>query len=99
MDLTATSTDYMHVTVTPPAGVDITSTPPRIAILPTSTRSNPAPADWKTGEWVNGTTARLLVGPDGGALTLPVGDYRVYINFDPPGAENIVELSGYASVT
>lgn len=99
MELTATSTDHVHITVTPPAGVDITGTPPRIAILPTSTRGNPGPSDWMTGEWTDGTTARLLVGPDGGAVTLTAGDYRVYINFDPPGAENIVRKAGILTIT
>jgi hypothetical protein len=95
----ATSTEYVHVPVTVPAGVDITGTPPKLAILPVSSRSNPAPGDWKTGDWANGTEARLLIGPDGGALTLTVGDYQVYVSFDPPGSENIVRLAGYLSAS
>ena len=99
MELPATSTEYVHADVTAPAGVDITGTPPKLAILPVSTRSNPAAGDWKTGDWTNGTTARLLVGPDGGALTLTAGDYKVWVSVDPPGSENIVRLSGYLGVT
>lgn len=99
MQLPATSTEYIHATVTPLAGVDITGTPPKLAILPLSNRNNPAPADWKTGDWVSGPTARLLIGPDSGNLTLTPGDYRVWVSFDPPGSENIVRLSGYLGIT
>ncbi|KAB1146815.1 hypothetical protein F7R91_14655 [Streptomyces luteolifulvus] len=99
MELPATSTEYVHADVTPPAGIDITGTPPKLAILPVSNRNNPATGDWKTGAWTNGTTARILVGPDGGALTLARGDYRVWVSFDPPGSENIVRMSGYLGIT
>jgi hypothetical protein len=88
----------MHVSVTPPSGVDVTGTPPKLAILPVHHRDNPAVDDWHTGEWGDGE-ARLLVGPDGGALTLTPGDYRVYVSFDPPGSENIVRMSGYLGIT
>lgn len=99
MLIPATTTEYVHVPVTAPAGVDITGTLPRLAILPVHNRSNPETGDWKTGEWADGTEARLLVGPEGGALTLTPGDYRVYVSFDPPGSENIVRLSGYLGIT
>jgi hypothetical protein len=95
----ASSTEYVHVPVTGPAGVDITGSPPKLAILPVANRSNPAPGDWHTGDWADGTEARLLVGPDGGALALARGDYRVYVSFDPPGSELIVRLAGYLSVS
>lgn len=99
MVIPASSTEYVHVTVTPAAGVDITGTPPKLAILPVANRDNPATGDWKTGSWASGPEAVLLVGPDGGALTLARGDYRVYVSFDPPGSENIVRLSGYLGIT
>jgi hypothetical protein len=95
----ASSTEYLHVPVTAPVGVDITGTLPKLAILPVHNRANPAPGDWQTGDWADGTEARLLVGPDGGALALERGDYRVYVSFDPPGSENIVRMSGYLGVT
>jgi len=95
----ASSTEYVHVPVTAPVGVDITGAPPRLAILPVTNRSNPETGDWQTGVWADGTEARLLVGPDGGALTLTPGDYRVYVSFDPPGSELIVRLAGYLGVT
>lgn len=99
MVIPASSTDFVHISVTPPAGVDITSTPPKLAILPVTNRDNPQAGDWHTGDWVDGTEARLLVGPDGGALTLDRGDYRVYVSFDPPGPESIVRMSGYLGIT
>lgn len=99
MVIPATTTEFIHVAVTPPAGVDITGTPPKLAFLPVGNRSNPAVADWHTGTWGSGPEALLLVGPDGGAITLTPGDYRVYVSFDPPGSENIVRLSGYLGIT
>lgn len=99
MVIPATSTEFVHVTVTVPAGADITGTPPKLAILPVSNRDNPEASDWHTGDWGDGTEALLLVGPDGGAITLTRGDYRVYVSFDPPGSENIVRLSGYLGIT
>lgn len=99
MVIPASSTEYVHVPVTPPSGVDITGTPPQLAILPVHNRANPEAGDWHTGDWATGPEARLLVGPDGGALTLARGDYRVYVSFDPPGSENIVRLSGYLGIT
>lgn len=98
MVIPATTTEFVHVSVTPPAGVDITGTTPKLAFLPVTNRNNPEAGDWHTGDW-DGTDARLLVGPDGGALTLARGDYRVYVSFDPPGSENIVRLSGYLGIT
>lgn len=99
MELPATTTEFIHVPVTPPAGVDVTGTPPKVAILPVSNRGNPATGDWKTGTWGTGPEALLLVGPDGGAITLARGDYRVYVSFDPPGSETIVRMSGYLGIT
>jgi hypothetical protein len=95
----STSTEFLHVPVTAPAGVDITGTPPKIAILASTTRTNPEAGDWKTGDWTDDSEARLLVGPDGGAITLDPGDYRVWVTIDPPGSELIVRLVGYLSVS
>ncbi|MFF1547140.1 hypothetical protein [Streptomyces sp. NPDC058291] len=98
MLIPASSTEYLHVPVTAPVGVDITGTPPKLALLPVTNRSNPEPGDWHTGTWGDGE-ALLLVGPGGGALTLTAGDYWVYVSFDPPGSENIVRMSGYLGIT
>jgi hypothetical protein len=97
MRLAATSTEFVHVAVTPPAGVDLTGTTPRLAFLPVHTRTNPAAEDYHDGEWVDGE-ALVLIGPDGGALTLTEGDYWVWIAFDPPGSENIATKSGLLSI-
>lgn len=99
MVIPATSTEYMHVPVTPPAGVDITGTPPEVAILPVSNKADPVPGDWRASTWTDGTVARLLIGPNGGAVTLPVGEYRVWVHVDPPGAEDIVRPAGYLGIT
>lgn len=95
----STSTEFLHVPVSGPAGVDLTGTAPKIAILPGSTHTNPEAGDWKTGDWTDDGEARLLIGPDGGAVTLAPGDYRVWVTIDPPGSEKIVRLSGYLGIT
>ncbi|MET7429622.1 hypothetical protein ABZT16_11570 [Streptomyces flaveolus] len=87
----ASSTEYLHVPVTAPPGVDLAGSPVRIAVV--AHGDNPGDDEWHTAEWVDGA-ARLLIGPDGGALTLTRGNYRVWITFDPPGVEHIVRLSG-----
>lgn len=97
MLIPASSTEYLHIPVIAPEGVDLTGVPVKIAVLPVTNRANPVTADWKTAEWAPASTARILIGP-GGAQTLTAGDYRVWITFDPPGAENIVELSGHLGV-
>lgn len=91
----ATSTEYLHIPVTLPAGVDTGSTPVRVAVV--AHRTDPADSEWHDADWV-GTEARILIGP-GSDLALTAGDYRVWINIDPPGAEDIVRKSGILSVT
>lgn len=95
MLIPATSTEYLHVPVTLPVGVDSTSTPVRIAVV--AHRADPADSEWRDAEWA-GTDARILVGP-ASSLPLTAGDYRVWINLDPPGAENVVRKAGILSVT
>ncbi|MEV7975427.1 hypothetical protein [Streptomyces sp. NPDC086519] len=95
MVIPASSTEYLHIPVTLPAGVDPASTPVRIAVV--AHRADPADSEWHDAEW-SGTDARILVGPDSGLVLVP-GDYRVWINLDPPGVENIVRKSGVLSVT
>lgn len=95
MLIPASSTEYLHIPVTAPAGVDLTGTPVKIAVV--AHAANPSGAEWKTAEWVDGA-ARLLIGPDGGVLALTRGTYRVWIAIDPPGAENITRQSGLLSI-
>lgn len=96
MLIPASSTEYLHIPVTAPAGVDLTGAPMRIAVV--AHADNPADIEWKTAEWVDGN-ARLLIGPDGGALELTRGTYRVWIAVDPPGAENITRQAGVLRIT
>ena len=98
MRLAATTTEYVHVTVTPPAGVDLSGVTPKMAFLPVHLRRNPLVAEWHTGAWDDGQ-ALVLVGPDGGETTLDLGDYWVLVTFDPPGPENIATRSGILTIT
>lgn len=94
MVIPASSTEYLHVPVTAPDGVDVTGMPVRIAVV--AHRANPADTEWQAAAW-DGTTARLLIGPDSDTELAP-GDYRVWINIDPTGSENIVRKAGVLSV-
>lgn len=95
MLIPASSTEYLHVPVTAPPGVDLTGAPVKVAAV--LHRNNPVGAEWKTAEW-SASEARLLVGP-GSDLVLTRGDYRVWVSVDPPGAENITRMSGHLGVT
>ncbi|MER5875470.1 hypothetical protein ABT119_06015 [Streptomyces sp. NPDC001910] len=95
MVIPSASTEFLHVPVTAPAGTDLTGMPVRIAIV--AHRADPDDSEWQDAAWVAGV-ARLLVGP-GSDTVLEPGDYRVWINVDPPGAESIVRKAGVLSVT
>lgn len=95
MLIPATSTEYLHIPVTLPAGFDTGVTPVRVAVV--AHRADPADSEWHMAEWV-GAEARILIGPTT-AVTLAPGDYRVWINIDPPGSENVVRKSGVLSIT
>ncbi|MEU9310878.1 hypothetical protein [Streptomyces sp. NPDC048256] len=95
MLIPASSTEYLHIPVTAPAGVDLSGVPVKIAVV--AHADNPAEGEWKTAEWAEGQ-ARILVGPDGGTLELTRGNYRVWIAVDPPGAENITRPSGALNI-
>jgi hypothetical protein len=88
--IASTSTEYLHVPVTAPAGVDLTGAPVRIAVV--AHRNNPDDTEWHTADWNSGT-ARILIGP-GGDLELDAGDYNVWINIDPAGSEDVVRRAG-----
>lgn len=95
MLIPASSTEYLHVPVTAPSGTDLTGIPVRIAVV--AHRADPADDEWQVASWDAGA-ARLLVGP-GSDTVLAAGDYRVWINIDPPGAESVVRKAGVLSVT
>lgn len=91
----ASSTEYLHVPVTAtPTGTDLTGAPVRIAAV--AHRTNPADSEWHVASWDSGS-ARLLIGPDSD-LELAAGDYRIWINIDPPGSENVTRRAGILSV-
>lgn len=95
MVIPSTSTEYLHIPVTAPTGVDLDSAPVQIAVV--AHRANPADDEWHTAAWAD-NDARILIGP-GTDIVLAAGDYRVWINIDPPGSEDIVRQSGVLSVT
>lgn len=95
MVIPASSTEYLHVPVTAPTGVDLDGAPVRIAVV--AHRANPDDDEWHTAAWAD-SDARVLIGP-GTDIVLAPGDYRVWINIDPPGSEDIVRQSGVLSVT
>jgi hypothetical protein len=99
MLIPATSTEYLTVTVTTqPAGVDLTGTAPRFALLPETRRGNPTASDWHTGQWDDTDTARILVGPDG-ETSLTRGTWHVWIEIDPPNDELVVRRAGSLTIT
>lgn len=98
MEIAGSSTEYLHVNVVASiGGTPVTlAAPPKLAFLPVSSASNPVTEDWLTGEW-NGSWARLLLGPNGGAVTLDPGKYSVWISF-AAGLETPVYRAGELTV-
>lgn len=95
MLIPASSTEYLHVPVDAPAGVDLTAAPVKIAAV--AHKNNPSGSEWKTATWVDGE-ARLLIGPTT-ELALTRGDYHVWVSVDPAGAESITRKAGLLLVT
>lgn len=95
MVIPSTSTEYIHIPVTPVDGIDPLTASVRIAIV--AHRDNPDDTEWRDATW-SGGSVRLLIGP-GGDLTLDAGDYSVWINVDPPGSEDIVRRAGALSIS
>lgn len=98
MEIAVTSTEFVHanVQITLDGAPIAAALPPSLAFLPASSTDNPQPADWLTGEW-NGTQARILVGPNGGALVLDPGKYKLWIKF-AAGLETPVYRAGPITV-
>ncbi|MFJ9633804.1 hypothetical protein ACIRU8_39530 [Streptomyces sp. NPDC101175] len=95
MVIPSTSTEYVHIPVALPEGVDSADTPVRVALV--AHRANPADSEWHDAEWA-GSDARILIGPDA-SVELAAGDYRVWINLDPPGSEDVVRKAGILTIT
>lgn len=98
MKLAATSTEYVRVTATSQAAGSVITpaAAPKFAFLPASNSGNPAVDDWTDGEW-NAPWARIMVGPNGGALTLTAGEYSVWLTWTA-GTETPVYRSGTLTV-
>lgn len=98
MEIAATSTEYLHADVKAWIGGTVISiaTPPKFALLPASNGANPGATDWLTGEWLD-AWARILLGPNGGTITLDPGTYSVWINF-AAGLETPVIRAGTLTV-
>ncbi|WP_369211322.1 hypothetical protein [Streptomyces flavofungini] len=90
MVIPAASTEYLHVPVTAPAGTDLAGMPV------VAHRAAPTESEWRTAAW-SGSDARLLIGPDTDTV-LAAGDYRVWINIDPSGSEDIVRPAGILTI-
>lgn len=90
--IATTSREFVHADVTATiAGAPITpGAPPKIALM--SSDGNPTETDWFEAEW-SGGTARLMIGPDGGAVVLAPGRYHLWVTFTA-GLEQPVYRSG-----
>lgn len=84
----ALSTEYVYADVSAiQAGVVVNPTANAVQIAITTGQAAPAGGDWKNATWVTDSTgpiptytARLLVGPTGGAVTLTAGQrYTVWV--------------------
>ncbi|MFB7672929.1 hypothetical protein ACFC26_16125 [Kitasatospora purpeofusca] len=88
------STEYLQIPVT--AATDPTSYPVRIALIPSTTR--PADADWHPATWTTIDDiphAQLLVGPDGGVLTLAVGRWRPWLDIEAGTEHPIIRAPAF----
>ena len=96
VEIAATSTEYVRVTaVAKSSGSSITpAAQPKFAFMLTA--DNPAITDWLTGEWAT-PWARILVGPNGGAVTLDPGNYTVWLSW-AAGTETPVYRAGTLTV-
>jgi hypothetical protein len=90
VDIAASSSEYLHITVTATTDGDplTITTPPQIAVIPGN--NNPHDADWITATWT-GTTARIRLGP--GGLQLDPGTYWAWVRFTA-GSEQPVYRAG-----
>ncbi len=98
VEIVATSTEYVRVTAVSAVGGSPISVaaPPQFAFQPSSVTGNPVEGDWWTGEWAS-PHARILVGPNGGTVTLDPGEYRVWLTW-AAGAETPVYRAGTITV-
>lgn len=92
LEMPATSTEYVHI---PVSAADQADGPPDIAIV--THKNNPAGDEWIAAEW-DGDDARILYGPDGGAIDLAPGGYWIWVRFTT-GSETPVRRAGRLHLT
>jgi hypothetical protein len=92
LSLPSTSREYLHIPVT---GTPALDTPPYMAF--TTTPNPPTEDAWLPAAWHEGT-ARILIGPDGGATQLAPGTYRVWVRFTA-GPERPARKAGLLIIT
>lgn len=100
LKMNALTTEYVHVPVT--ATGELLGYPVFFAILAKGAR--PTDGDWIAGSWDPDVTsspfrARVLVGPEGGVMTLTKGaSYDVWVKVDD-NPETPIRLSGTITAT
>jgi hypothetical protein len=90
--ISALSTQYVQVPVTNTEGINPISDVVQFAFIgpyATTTQAADYPPTvstvWTNGSWLSGATtptAQILVGPSGGAITLGVGSYQVWLKVE-----------------
>lgn len=82
MNLAAVSTEFITANITAMmggVGINPTSYPVNFAF---TTTSEPQAGQWHAGTWATNSApyiAQILVGPANGALSLPVGNYQIWV--------------------
>jgi hypothetical protein len=94
----STSSEFMCVPFTGPAGVDLTAYPVSLALVPDSSAAEPADADYKTASWlpcpVHGVDiARQPSGGQKWGGEYPPGSYLAYARC-VAGAEDVRKPAG-----
>ena len=91
LSIPSISTEYLKV---PVVGAD-PLLPVEMAVVPTGVE--PVEIDWLDAEW-DADDARLLIGPNGGAVTLANGEYGVWVRITAP-PEKPVLFAGHLIIT
>jgi hypothetical protein len=91
-DMHSLSTEFQQVPIACTSG-DPTAYPVQMAVVPVG--HEPDDADWHTATWgtdsAGQTVAKLLVGPDGGAVAPGPGRYRAWVAIDAPPEHPVLD--------
>lgn len=91
-DMHSLSTEFQQVPIACTSG-DPTAYPVQMAVVPVG--HEPEDTDWHTATWGTDSTgqtiARLLVGPDGGAVAPGPGRYRTWVAIDAPPEHPVLD--------